>query len=190
MSGFIPSVSTVAVLATVGLGLAACSGGGFGSFGGFGSSGTPPAPAVSGPAPRPSVSPEDIVGRYGIASYHKPEDRPRTEAAAASQCSQPYVINRSSTGIAMLGHDNPSIQDMTVKAGTDGKTYVGPGVEPGGADDREVMSFDGRVLVLRWVDQEVASRYGVMVLVRCPPPGAPAPRTAGAKPKPKPKPKT
>jgi hypothetical protein len=188
MSGFIPRVSTVAVLAAVGLGLAACGGGGFGNFGGFGSSDTPPpAPAMSGPGGRPSVTPEDIVGRYGIASYHKPEDRARTEAAAAGQCTQPYVINRSSSGVSMLGHDNPGIQDMVVKAGGDGKTYIGPGPEPGGADDREVMAFDGRVLILRWVDQEVASRYGVMVLVRCPPPGAPVAR---AKPKPKPKPKT
>jgi hypothetical protein len=30
-----------------------------------------------------------------------------------------------------------------------------------------VASFDGRVLVLNWVDPEVASRYGTMVLVRC-----------------------
>ncbi|HEY2135743.1 MAG TPA: hypothetical protein VGH49_07630 [Xanthobacteraceae bacterium] len=133
-----------------------------------------PAPAVSsGPAPRPGVAPEDIVGRWGIASFHKPEDRPRTEAAARNQCAQPYVINRSSTGVAMLGHDSPSVQDMTIKASQDGKTYIGPGPDPGATDDREVVSFDGRVLVLRWVDPEVASRYGTMVLVRCPAPGSP-----------------
>jgi hypothetical protein len=31
------------------------------------------------------------------------------------------------------------------------------------------VSFDGRVLVLRWVDEEVAGRYGVGVFVRCAP---------------------
>jgi hypothetical protein len=36
-------------------------------------------------------------------------------------------------------------------------------------DDREILSFDGRVLVLKWVDPEVAGRYGTMVLVRCGP---------------------
>jgi hypothetical protein len=30
------------------------------------------------------------------------------------------------------------------------------------------------VLVLKWMDPEVASRYGTMVLVRCPAPGTPA----------------
>ena len=33
--------------------------------------------------------------------------------------------------------------------------------------DREVVSFDGRVLILRWMDPEVQGRYGTMVYVRC-----------------------
>jgi len=52
--------------------------------------------------------------------------------------------------------------------------------------DREVVSFDGRILILRWMDQEVQGRYGTMVYVRCLPEGAKRP----AKPKPKPTPKT
>ena len=133
----------------------------------------PPETANTGPMPRPSVAPEDIVGRWGIASFHKPEDQPRTEAAARSQCTQPYLINRSQEGIAMLGHDSPKMQDMVVKASADGRTFVGPGPDAGGADDREVAQFDGRVLVLKWVDPEVAGRYGTMALVRCGAPGAP-----------------
>jgi hypothetical protein len=155
-----------------GTALAGCSGN-QGSFGTWGDS-PPPPPVAAGPAPRPGVAAEDIVGRWGIAAFHKPEDRPRTEAAARNQCAQAYVINRSSTGVAMLGHDSPKVQDMTIKASQDGKTYIGPGPEPGATDDREVVSFDGRVLVLRWMDPEVASRYGTMVLVRCAAPGTPA----------------
>ena len=79
----------------------------------------------------------------------------------------------------MLGHDSPKVQDMAIKASQDGKTYIGPGPEPGATDDREVVSFDGRVLVLKWIDPEVASRYGTMVLVRCAPEGTP--RTARAR---------
>jgi len=124
-------------------------------------------PAPSGPLPPPNLAPEDIVGRWGLGAYHRPEDRARTEAAAHGQCKQPYVINRSSTGVAMLGYDNPQVQDMMLKGSYEGKTYIGPGPEPRGAGDREVVSFDGRVLVLNWVDPEVASRYGIMVLVRC-----------------------
>lgn len=133
----------------------------------------PQAAAPTGPAPRPSFAPEDIVGRWGIASFHRPEDQARTEVAARNGCTQPYIINRGSEGVAMLGHDNPKVQDMVVKASMDGRTYIGPGPDAGGADDREVVSFDGRVLVLKWVDPEVAGRYGTMLLVRCPAPGTP-----------------
>jgi len=49
-----------------------------------------------------------------------------------------------------------------------------------------VVSFDGRILILRWMDQEVQSRYGTMVYVRCPPEGA----KRSVKPNPKPTPKT
>jgi hypothetical protein len=36
-----------------------------------------------------------------------------------------------------------------------------------------VVAFDGRVLILKWVDPEVAGRYGTMLLVRCGAPGGP-----------------
>jgi hypothetical protein len=149
------------LLGFAGLALAACAG----SFPG---ASPPPAPAVSAaPPPPPSLRPEDIIGRWGYSAYHRPEDRPRTETAARNQCTQPYIINRSSIGVSMLGHDSPRVQDMTIKGSYDGKTYIGPGAEPSGPDDREVLSFDGRVLVLNWVDPDVAGRYGTMVLVRC-----------------------
>ena len=80
----------------------------------------------------------------------------------------------------MLNHDSPNIVEHMIKASTDGRTYVGPGDQPGGENDREVVSFDGRVLVLKWVDPEVAGRYGTMVLVRCGAEGAP--RAARASP--------
>jgi hypothetical protein len=133
----------------------------------------PPQAAPAQALGTPSIQPDQIVGRWGIASFHKPEDQARTEAAARSQCTQPYVINRSADGVAMLGHDSPAVQDMMIKASADGRTYIGPGPDAGGADDREVAQFDGRVLVLKWIDPEVAGRYGTMVLVRCGAPGGP-----------------
>jgi hypothetical protein len=146
------------------------------------SSGSPPPPPPPSAVYPASIRAEDIVGRWGFSSYHREQDRARTEAAARGQCTQPYTINRSgSGGVMMLGHDSPAIQDMSLKGSVEGKTYIGPGPEPAGADDREVTSFDGRVLILRWVDPEVAGRYGTMVLVRCPPEGTPGPRTARAK---------
>jgi hypothetical protein len=117
-----------------------------------------------------SLRPDEIVGPWGLAAYHRDQDRSRTEAAARDQSALPYRIDRSSGGnVLMLGHDNPQPQEMVLKGSVEGKTYVGPGPSPAGADDREVVSFDGKVLILRWVDPEIAGRYGTMVLARCGP---------------------
>lgn len=179
----IPAVLIAAVLPL----LAGCASFNLPSFSTpFSSSSTPPPPPPA-PALPPSIHAEEIVGRWGLASYHREQDRARTEAAARGQCAQPYVINRSPTGgVLMLGHDSPMVQDMNIKGSPEGRTYIGPGPDPGGADDREVVSFDGRVLILKWVDPEVAGRYGTMVLVRCPPEGAA--RTARARRPPPPPP--
>jgi hypothetical protein len=69
----------------------------------------------------------------------------------------------------MLTHDSPKFVEAQIKANQEGRTFIGPGPEPGGADDREVVSYNGRVLILRWVDPEVAGRYGIQLLARCAP---------------------
>jgi len=174
-----PVLSVVLVLAGS-LMLAGCGSMSLSSFGGpFSSSSAPPPSAPAAAVVPPSVHAEDIVGRWGLASYHRDQDRARTERAAKSLCgqsdAQPYMISRSeSGGVTMLGHDNPQPQNMTLKGSPEGKTYIGPGTDSAAADDREVVSFDGRVMVLKWIDPEVAGRYGNMVLVRCGADGTPA----------------
>jgi len=160
-----------AILATcLGFSLAGCAGQSF-----MGMGGSQPEPAVAagptGPAPAPPrIAAQELVGRWGMAAFHRPEDRARIEVQAKSQCTQPYVITASAGGaVKMYGHDKSDLLDMTTKGTVEGKTYVGPPGDPAGSDDREIVSFDGRVLVLKWVDPEVAGRYGTMVLVRCGP---------------------
>jgi len=164
--------------------LAGCQGSNFGNFGGMGGwfeSSPPPPPA---PAARPSIASSDIIGRWGLAAYHRDQDRARTEQAAQGQCRQPYVISGGSAGgVMMLNHDSPNIVEHFIKVSADGKTLIGPGEAPNPEDDREVVSFDGRVLILKWVSPEVAGRYGTMVLVRCGAEGArPGARTSSRAP--------
>jgi hypothetical protein len=152
----------------------------------------PPAAPQAEPVPLlpPAFPPQDIVGRWGLAAYHKDEDRPRIQAAAANQCSQPYVISLGpSGGVMMHLADQAKPEELRLKGAPGGKTYIGPADDPpGGAQDREVLSFDGRVMVLRWMDPEIQGRYGTMVYVRCGPEGAKRPGKAKAKPKAAPKP--
>jgi hypothetical protein len=129
-----------------------------------------PAPAPMAAAPLPaSIPAQDLVGRWGLAAYHKDEDRARTEAAARGQCKQPYNISRGPRGGVMMHLPDQSQQtELSLKGGPDGKNYIGLGEEPaGGQRDREIVTFDGRVLVTRYIDPEVAGRYGTSVYVRC-----------------------
>ena len=58
----------------------------------------PPTPAIVAPA----ISSDQLVGKWGLASYHKDEDRARTIKEAAAQCKQPYIINKGPTGGVMM----------------------------------------------------------------------------------------
>jgi hypothetical protein len=129
-------------------------------------------------APEPGVAPDmpatiradEIVGRWGLASYQNPADRARTEAAAKAQCKQPYVIGAgTSGGVVMHLADQATPQELRLKGSPSGKNYIGPPGPVGGEQDREIVSFDGRVLITRFSDKDAAVRYGNMVYVRCAP---------------------
>ncbi len=130
-----------------------------------------PAAAVAPEMPA-SVRPEEIVGRWGYGAYHNEADRARTEAAAKGQCGQPVVINRGPNGgVMMYMADSAQLQELHLKGSPNGVNYVGPPGPGGGPQDREIVSFDGRSMVLRWINREVDSRYGTAVYVRCAPEG-------------------
>jgi hypothetical protein len=129
-------------------------------------------PSVQEPGVAPempaTVRADEIVGRWGLASFQNPNDRARTEAAARSQCKQPYVIGAgSSGGVIMHLADQATPQELRLKGSPSGKNYIGPPGPAGGEQDREIISFDGRVLVTRFIDKDAATRYGNMVYVRC-----------------------
>jgi len=160
-----PPIALAAALA-----LAGCAG----SSGWFGTN-PQPEPTVNQPAPQPeipaTISATEVVGRWGYAAFHRPEDRGRTEAAARGQCRQAVVINAGPTGgLMMYLADQSELQELRLKGSQSGRNYIGPANEPaGGPQDREIVSFDGRVMVLRFVNPEINGRYGTGVYVRCAP---------------------
>ena len=171
------------------LALAACetSNMGGGLFGGGTSQPAEPAAPAAVPLMPPSFPAQNLVGRFGLTAYHNEADRERTITAAANQCRNPYVITMGPTGGVMMHlADQSTPTELALKGAPGNKNYIGPKEDPpGGAQDREVVSFDGRVLTLRWMDPEVQSRYGTMVYVRCGAEGQKRPAPRG-KPKPKP----
>jgi hypothetical protein len=126
-----------------------------------------PAPVAEMPA---TIRADEIVGKWGLASFQNPNDRARTESAAKGQCKQPYVIGAgASGGVIMHLADQATPQELRLKGSPTGKNYIGPAGPAGGEQDREVVSFDGRVMITRFIDKDAATRYGNMVYVRCAP---------------------
>ncbi len=111
---------------------------------------------------------EKMVGRWGVASYRDDKDRARTEAMARSHCRNPYVIEKGpSDGVMMHVADDAKIYELTFKGAPNGKTYLGFNAPPGDLQDREVVSFSDNLVVMRFVNPEINTRYGTYVYVRC-----------------------
>lgn len=138
-------------------------------------SGPTPAAAPGGPAAglglteRPTaMRREQLVGRWGVASYRDEKDRRRVEAQARAQCRLPYNIALGPTdGVMMHLADDSKLYELRLKGASDGKTYLGPEAPPGDWQDREIVSLSEREIVMRFVDPEVNTRYGTFIYVRC-----------------------
>jgi hypothetical protein len=125
---------------------------------------SPPAPVVTAPA----IAPDQLVGKWGLASYHRDSDRDRTIKEAKAQCNKPYVIAKGPNGgVMMYLADQPQLSELVLKAGPDGKTFLGPPGDAGTADDRQVLDVDPASFTTVWVDPDNAARYGTMVYERC-----------------------
>jgi hypothetical protein len=121
--------------------------------------------AVSAPA---SISADALVGRWGVAAYHRDSDRPRTEAEARRQCNNPYNITRGPNGgVIMHLADQSSPQELVLKGGADGANYLGLPGAPGAPDDREIILVSDKSFTAKFVNPENANRYGTMIYIRC-----------------------
>jgi hypothetical protein len=147
--------------------LGACSSVSLPSFSSSPTAAPEPVPAPEVPA---TIRADEIVGKWGLASFQNPGDRARTEAAAKAQCKQPYVIGAGANGgVIMHLADQATPQELRLKGSPSGKNYIGPSGPAGGEQDREIISFDGRVMITHFLDKDAGTRYGNMVYVRCAP---------------------
>src|SRR5437879_10704591 len=92
---------------------------------------SPPPPPEAEPGTGPempaSIRADEIVGRWGLASFQNPADRARTEAAARAQCKNPYVIGAgTSGGVVMHLADQATPQELRRTGSPNGKNYIGP----------------------------------------------------------------
>ena len=124
------------------------------------------APAPTGPVV--TITTQEMIGKWGLASYRVEADIERTKAEAKRACSNPYVISSgASGGIMMHLADQATASEVFLKPAADGRVFVGPQGKPGDRRDRQIVSYTDGVMVTQWVDPDVATRYGTMVFVRC-----------------------
>lgn len=122
--------------------------------------------AALGP-PAPTVPADQLVGKWGLGAYHRDTDRPRTEKEARAQCSNPYVIAKGAKGgVIMHVADEKEPEELFLKT-SGGKTYLGPPGPAPMAEDREMVSNDGRIMIMKFMDPDVIKRYGTSIYVRC-----------------------
>lgn len=166
-SSGVRAVANLGIASALTILLGACSSMSLPSFSSSPSVAPEPAPVPEMPA---TIRADEIVGKWGLASFQNPNDRARTEVAARAQCKQPYVIGAGANGgVIMHLADQATPQELRLKGSPSGKNYIGPPGPAGGEQDREIVSFDGRVLITRFIDKDAATRYGNMVYVRCAP---------------------
>lgn len=161
------TVANLGIVSALAIFLGACNSMSLPSF-----SSSPSVAPESAPVPEmpATIRADEVVGKWGLASFQNPNDRARTETAAKAQCKQPYVIGAgASGGVVMHLADQATPQELRLKGSPSGKNYIGPPGPAGGEQDREIVSFDGRVLITRFIDKDAATRYGNMVYVRCAP---------------------
>jgi len=126
-------------------------------------------PGVQGVPSIPStISPDSLVGRWGVAAYHRDSDRPRTEGEARRQCSNPYVIKKGPNGGLMMHlADEAEPQELVLKGSPSGVTYLGLPGAAATSSDREVVSVSENSFTVKWVSPDNSTRYGTMVYIRC-----------------------
>ncbi len=125
------------------------------------------------PDPEPEVQPIKIdmaalPGDYGLASYHQDEDQERTLQQAKIACNNPYTIGTGANGgVMMHAVGAKQTSEIFLKTDRKGRVFLGPRGAAGIEQDRYVVSYDERVLVVRWMEPRARTVFGTMIYVPC-----------------------
>ncbi len=111
---------------------------------------------------------DDLVGKWGLASYWKPEDAVKAPGWAKATCGSPYTITKSPAGNLMIHiADDPAQKEVKLS----GKKLVPVDTKLAGGvakHERTITKFDAGIsFELTWSNPGVGSRYGINVYVKC-----------------------
>ncbi len=123
---------------------------------------------VLAPLPAAAQSVDDLVGRWGVASYWAAGDKDKAPGWARQACGQPYVIEKSASGHLLMFVADGQRREVALKGK---KLTPAEKTLPEGPASRHVRTITafapGRSFELTWKDKGFAGRYGTVVYVRC-----------------------
>jgi hypothetical protein len=105
----------------------------------------------------------DLVGRWGVAAYWNESDAQRISQQARSFCNQPYTITAGRNGGAMMFE---AFEGRQREFQVSGRSIVPVG-DSNARLVKDIVSWNGQVLVFRYRDEEAGRKYGNMVFARC-----------------------
>jgi len=117
------------------------------------------------PVPALAQSVDDLAGRWGVASFWKPEDRAKAPGWARQTCGSPYTIVKNPAGNLMMYVADEKLREIQVK----GKKLTPLDKLDGGPKkyERTITAFAPGSFELTWTDTGLAARYGTVVYVKC-----------------------
>jgi hypothetical protein len=110
---------------------------------------------------------DDLVGRWGVASYWNAADKAKAPGWAKAACSSPYTITKNAAGNLMMYVADGKLREVTLKGRT--LTPVEKVLPEGGAKmhERKITSFAPGTFETVWSNTGFAQRYGTVVYMKC-----------------------
>ena len=111
---------------------------------------------------------DDLVGRWGVASYWNKEDAAKAPGWARQSCGHPYVIEKNEAGNLMMFVADGEKREVALKGKkltpTEKKLPEGPAK----MHVRTITAFEpGKSFELTWENKGLVGRYGTVVYVKC-----------------------
>jgi hypothetical protein len=118
--------------------------------------------------PASAQSVDDLVGRWGVASYWKKEDKASAPGWARQSCGQPYIIEKNEAGNLMMFVADGKRREVKLKGKKLTPTEKSLPEGPGKMHARTITAFEpGKSFELTWDNGRFAGRYGTVVYVKC-----------------------
>ena len=111
---------------------------------------------------------DDLVGRWGVASYWNKADAAKAPGWARQSCGQPYVIEKSGGGNLMMFVADGQKREVALKGKklTPVEKVLPEG--PARMHVRTITAFEaGKSFELTWQHGGFAGRYGTVLYVKC-----------------------